>query len=100
MRGILDAGGNIEQDWPIERVLEAGDRATGGCTVLSKLYDEMKATPMTPDLGALWKRLGIEVNAGVVKYNDRAPLAKIRKAITTPWKDGRKKAVASARARN
>jgi hypothetical protein len=32
-----------------------------------------------------------------VKYNDRAPLAKIRKAITVPWKDdGRRKAVAAA----
>jgi hypothetical protein len=96
MRGILDAGGDIEHDWPIERVLETGDRATG-CTVLEKLYDQMKATPVSPDLGALWKRLGIEVNGGAVKYNDRAPLAKIRKAITVPWKDdGRRKAVAAA----
>jgi len=29
MRGILEAGGNITQDWSVQRVIEAGDRATG-----------------------------------------------------------------------
>ena len=29
LRGILAAGGTIEQDWPIERILGAGDKATG-----------------------------------------------------------------------
>ncbi len=95
MRGILDAGGNIEQDWPIERILETGDKATGA-TVLMDLYNQMRATPVDTDLGELWRRLGIEVSGGVVKYNDRAPLAKVRKAITVPWKDnGRKKTVAA-----
>lgn len=86
MRGILEAGGNIEHEWPIERVLETGDQATG-TTVLADLYGQMKATPVQTDLAELWRRLGIEVSGGVVKYNDKAPLAKIRKAITTPWKD-------------
>jgi hypothetical protein len=96
MRGILDAGGNIEQDWPIERVLETGDRATG-TTVLMDLYNQMKATPVETDLAALWTRLGIEVNGHAVKYNDHAPLAKIRKAITARPKDrGGKKALAAA----
>ena len=85
MRGILDAGGNIEHEWPIERVLEAGDKAVG-CTVLMVLYNQMKATPVETDLNDLWRRLGIEVDAGVVKYNDQAPLANIRKAITATRK--------------
>jgi hypothetical protein len=80
MRGILNAGGSIEQEWPIERVLEVGDQATG-CTALVDLYNQMKATPVHTDLAALWKRLGIEVSEGEVRYNDRAPLANIRKAI-------------------
>ena len=29
MRGILDAGGNITEDWTVERVVEVGDKATG-----------------------------------------------------------------------
>ncbi len=81
MRAILDAGGNIEHEWPIERVLEVGDKATG-CTVLLDLYNEMKATAVQTDLAELWRKLGIEVNNGVVSFNDKAPLAKTRKSIT------------------
>ncbi len=83
MRAILEAGGNIENEWPITQVLKVGDKATG-CTVLTDLYDQMKATPVQTDLADLWRRLGVEVQAGVVKFNDKAPLAKIRKAITSP----------------
>ncbi len=83
MRGILNAGGSIEQEWTIQQVLKTGDEATG-CAVLADLYDQMKATPVHTDLADLWRRLGIEVKDGVVRYNDKAPLAKIRKAITAP----------------
>ena len=81
MRAIVEAGGTIVNDWPIERVLEVGDRATG-CTVLADLYNQMKASPVQTDLNDLWKKLGIQVSGGVVTFNDKAPLAKIRKAIT------------------
>jgi hypothetical protein len=86
MRGILEAGGNISEEWPIERVLEAGDRAAG-CSALTDLYNQMKATAVQTDLNDLWRRMGIEVNGAAVKYNDRAPLAKIRKAITMARKE-------------
>ena len=43
MRGILEAGGNITEDWTVERVAEVGDRATG-TTVIADLYRQMKAT--------------------------------------------------------
>ncbi len=29
MRGVLAAGGNHEQDWPIERILSTADKAVG-----------------------------------------------------------------------
>jgi hypothetical protein len=83
MRGILAAGGNITEDWPIERVVETGDKATG-TTVLANLYAQMKATAVHTDLDELWRRLGVEVNNGAVTLQDRAPLAEIRKAITAP----------------
>ena len=44
--------------------------------MLADLYDQMKATPVHTDLADLWRRLGIEVKDGVVRYNDKAPLAK------------------------
>lgn len=81
MRGILEAGGSIEQEWPIERVLKVGDQAAG-VSVLTDLYQQMKATAVHTDLADLWRRLGIEDSAGDVRFNDRAPLANIRKAIT------------------
>ncbi len=37
MRGILDAGGNITEDWTVERVAQVGDQATG-TTVMADLY--------------------------------------------------------------
>jgi hypothetical protein len=66
-------------------VLKVGDRATGS-TVLADLYNRMKAAPVETDLDDLWRKLGIQVKNGVVTFNDKAPLAQIRKAITQPRK--------------
>jgi hypothetical protein len=81
LRAILKAGGTIESDWPLVRTLEVGDRATG-VPVLRELYEKMKATPTPVDLGALWKELGVERGNGKTTFNQEAPLAAIRKAIT------------------
>lgn len=86
MRAIMDAGGDIREEWPIENVLKVGDRATGH-TVLADLYKQMKSTPVHTDLNELWKQLGIAVVHGQVVFNDNAPLANIRKAITAPRDD-------------
>jgi hypothetical protein len=81
LRAILNAGGTIEADWPISRVVEIGDRATG-TSVLRELYAKMKDTPSPVDLDALWKQLGVESHEGRTTFRDNAPLAGIRKAIT------------------
>jgi len=82
LRGILDAGGSIDEDWPIERALTAGDKATG-TTVLTDLYREMRDKPAPVDLGSLWQRLGIQRKAdGSVELVAHAPLANVRQAIT------------------
>lgn len=81
LRGILDAGGNINVDWDLEKALRAGDQATG-VPVLEELYDKMKDSPYTPDLDALWKQLGVERSGTTVVFNDSAPLAATRNAIT------------------
>src|ERR1022692_73230 len=59
LRGILAAGGNITQDWNIERAFAMGDKATG-TTVLTDLYSEVRSKPDPVDLAALWKQLGIQ----------------------------------------
>lgn len=83
MRGILKAGGNITEDWTVERVAQVGGQATG-TTVIADLYKQMKATAVHTDLDDLWRRLGVQVKDGTVTFDDHAPLAGIRRAITAP----------------
>jgi hypothetical protein len=81
LRGILNANGNIESDWPIANVIHSGDEATG-CTVMADLYKKMKDKPYYVDLYDLWKQLGVVGKGDNTTFNDQAPLAAIRRAIT------------------
>ena len=83
LRGILNAGGDMRYDWPIEKALQTGDRAVG-VEVLLKLYEQMRDRPMQVDLDSLWKQLGIRVENGAARFNGDAPLANIREAISAP----------------
>jgi hypothetical protein len=83
LRGINRGGGNINEDWDISKTLAMGDKATS-TTVLRDLYNEMRDKPDPIDLGQLWTKLGITMKNGSVAFNDQAPEANIRKAITTP----------------
>jgi hypothetical protein len=83
MRGVLAAGGNHEKDWSIDRVLSTADKAVG-VDVLTHLHDEMGPKPVTPDLAALWRDLGLRMQGETLTFDDAAPLAAIRKAITEP----------------
>jgi hypothetical protein len=83
LRGIRDAGGTIDNHWPLEQAFEVGDKATHA-KVLTTLYSEMKDRASAVDLNALWRELGVTVSNGTVSFDDRAPLASIRRAITFP----------------
>ena len=80
LRGILQAGGDIREDWDIEKALQAGDHAVG-VNVLEKLYSQWKDKPVEVDLAAMWKELGVEPDGASVRLDDGAPLAPIRRAI-------------------
>ncbi|MEP6994844.1 MAG: hypothetical protein ABI968_10010 [Acidobacteriota bacterium] len=82
LRGIVKAGGDVRISWPIERALKAGDQATG-VPVLEELYTKMSNAPVDADLPGLFRRLGVSGNKNGVTYDDPAPLAAIRKGITT-----------------
>lgn len=82
LRAIL-AAGNIETVSPLEPLLEIGDRATG-VPVLGELYARMKDQPAPVDLEALWRELGVERDGSRVRFDDTAPLAAARRAITAP----------------
>lgn len=86
LRGILNAGGNITDDWEIERAFAAGDKATG-TTVLMDLYNQMRDKPSPVDLADLWHKLGIQKKPdGSLEFINNAPLANVREAITQPEK--------------
>jgi hypothetical protein len=81
MRGVLAAGGNHEHDWSIERVLATADKAVG-VDVLIRMHDAWGPKPVTPDLTALWRDLGLKLQGETIEFDDSAPLAAIRKSIT------------------
>jgi predicted metalloprotease with PDZ domain len=81
LRGILGAGGDIAVAWPLERLLREGDRATGA-PVLEELHARMGTKAEDVDLAALWRRLGVRATGGSVSFDDKAPLAEIRKSMT------------------
>jgi hypothetical protein len=81
MRGILKSGGSIEVEWPLDRALRVGDQSAG-VSVLEELYNKMRATPVSPDLNQLWKNLGVSRQGDKTVFDDTAPLAAVRRAIT------------------
>jgi hypothetical protein len=80
LRAIVAAGGNVSRGWPLERALRTADTATG-TTALIDTYNAMKVQPLRPDLARLWQQLGVRLDAGGVRYDDRAPLAALRQRI-------------------
>ena len=89
LRGVLAAGGNIQQDWPVERIFAVGDKATG-VPVLTGLYHQMGDSPMPgrETLDALWQALGVQADGDGVHLDESAPLAASRRAITAPVPGG------------
>ena len=81
LRAILNSTGGYRAERDIEEVLRIGDAATG-TRVLEDLYRANKAAPVTPDLALLWSRLGIPDDPKSQPFDDHAPLAPIRIAIT------------------
>lgn len=81
LRAILKETGGYAADADIAEVLRIGDAATG-THVLYGLYQRVRTTPQTPDLDALWTLLGVPSDPKTEAFDDRAPLAAIRIAIT------------------
>jgi hypothetical protein len=64
----------------VDRTLEEGDRDAGG-TVLRDLRRRLGGAPVTTDLDALFRELGVRLVGRTVVYDDTARLAAIRKSI-------------------
>jgi hypothetical protein len=83
LRAILQETGGYGFDRDIAEVLRIGDTATG-THVLYDLYQRIRATPQTADLDLLWTLLGVPNDPKTQPFDDHAPLAAIRVAITAP----------------
>jgi len=81
LRAILKETGGYGFDGNIGEVLRIGDSATG-THVMYGLYQQVRATPQSPDLELLWTLLGVPPDPLTQPFDDRAPLAAIRVAIT------------------
>jgi hypothetical protein len=81
LRAILMETGGYGFERDIDEVLRIGDTATG-TRVLDDLYQQSKVTPQAVDLDSLWSRLGVPTDPKTQPFDDHAPLAAIRIAIT------------------
>ena len=82
LRAIVKAGGNVNVEWDLSRVLAVGDKAVGAA-VLTKLRARMGEQPMTVDVKAILKSLGVSGDRSGVTFDDTAPLSAIRRGIQT-----------------
>ena len=79
--GIVKALGTMAVNWNFKQTLSVGDLATG-YTVLNNLYSATKDQSTPVNLDDLWQKLGVEKQKdGSVHFNDKAPLAYVRKAM-------------------
>jgi hypothetical protein len=83
VKTILTAGGNGSQQWPMQRVLEIGDQATG-THVMHDVYAQLATKATIVGFDPWWKRLGVIYYGRDVQFDDAAPLAWLRKAIIAP----------------
>jgi hypothetical protein len=66
----------------ITLTLGRSQRRATATSVMTELYWKMKDQPYAPDLNALRIDLGIQINHGIVSFNDTARLSAVRRAIT------------------
>jgi hypothetical protein len=81
LRAVVEQGGTIDHEWPIERALAIGDKATGK-HVLADMYAKWKDAPVEVDLPKLWNELGVRVTDDGVQLLPHAKLAAVREGIT------------------
>jgi hypothetical protein len=81
LRAIVAAGGTIDKEWPLPRILSIGDQATG-THVLAEMYAKWGEGPVPVNLTDLWEQLGVYQEKTSIRFDPKAPYAAIRAAIT------------------
>ena len=83
LRTVVAAGGTIDKNWLLTRVLSVGDKATH-TSVLEDLYRNWSDTPVRVDLPLLWHQLGVQEESGHIVFDAAATLSRVRLGITAP----------------
>jgi len=83
IRAIVQAGGTGGEDWPLEKMMAIGDRATGTGSI-AKIHQLVGPAAYDPQLDRLWQRLGVREQGGLIAFDESAPLATIRRSMTEP----------------
>jgi hypothetical protein len=81
LRAIVSEGGIGSSDWPEAKIFRRADAAIGK-PILENLHERLGAHPEKTDLDALWQQLGVSRKERAVLFDDKAPLAGIRRALT------------------
>ncbi len=81
LRAINAEGGIGSSDWRESKIFSRGDAAIG-MPILENLHERLGSQPGTTDLDALWRQLGVVRKDRTVVFDDNAPLARIRRAMT------------------
>lgn len=85
LRHINRSSGGNAAIWEPEQLVAVGDRAIGGST-LGRLYARFANSRVEPDLDDVFRALGVPPGSDLLAaFNDRAPLARLRRQITAPF---------------
>ncbi|HYV47419.1 MAG TPA: hypothetical protein VFA20_21315 [Myxococcaceae bacterium] len=82
LRALNAQGGNISDSWPVEKVLAALDKGAGFAAA-EPLYRALGTRRTRTNLEAMWKSLGVRSGDDGAEFDDAAPEAALRKAVTT-----------------
>lgn len=77
---VRESGADGRCHWDVGALHAVAERATG-VPVLRELHARYGTRPERVDLPALWRRLGVRAQGKTVLYDDRAPLARLRRSM-------------------
>jgi hypothetical protein len=80
-RKLIANDGIITNDWELAEVLKEVDK-DAGLPIFHPLYRRMTTSPIEVNLDDLWNQLGIKLDGRKVIFDNNAPLASVRRAIT------------------
>lgn len=80
LRGLVAAGGNSAEYWPLVHTLRRMDQEID-TEVVSQMYQQHALSPVVIDLDEVFARLGVARRGGEILYDEAAPDAPLRRVI-------------------